>query len=368
MNGNIRNFFPGGNTPVGFYSYYDYILDQKSAERFICIKGGPGVGKSSFMKGIGEHFQNKGEPVDYFWCSSDPDSVDGVLLRSRAIAFIDGTSPHMIDPVTPGAVDSIIDLGNFWDEKKLKPQKEYIMQSNTRIKRWFKYAYSNLEAAHSLRETLEDIYRCAFLDGELYKTVHDIAEREFSARDISLSVGKCKKYFATAITPKGYISKITSLIKNYRKLYYVISPIGSNTSPVMEIMSNNAVRRGFLIEQYYCPMDPENKVEHLLIPELGLGFVTINDYHDMETWDVDGEVTVLDMHDYINWNSIEMYEKVIEITENNSNALIETAISYLKCAKKEHDILEGYYIPNMNFEKIDNLRDEWIAKIEQNKV
>ena len=41
-----RHYFPGNNTPLGFYSYYRYILSQKEASRIICLKGGPGTGKS----------------------------------------------------------------------------------------------------------------------------------------------------------------------------------------------------------------------------------------------------------------------------------------------------------------------------------
>ena len=35
MKGHIRNIFPGGNTPQGFYSYYNDILPQRKAEK-IC--------------------------------------------------------------------------------------------------------------------------------------------------------------------------------------------------------------------------------------------------------------------------------------------------------------------------------------------
>ena len=38
--GKIRHMFPGGNTSLGFFSYYDYILSQEEANRIICIKGG----------------------------------------------------------------------------------------------------------------------------------------------------------------------------------------------------------------------------------------------------------------------------------------------------------------------------------------
>ena len=49
--GKVREFFPGGNTSLGFFSYYDYLVPP-DATRIMIIKGGPGVGKSSFMKAL----------------------------------------------------------------------------------------------------------------------------------------------------------------------------------------------------------------------------------------------------------------------------------------------------------------------------
>ena len=45
-----RHLFPGGNTSKGFYSFYRYVLSQDDAKRILCIKGGPGTGKSQLMK------------------------------------------------------------------------------------------------------------------------------------------------------------------------------------------------------------------------------------------------------------------------------------------------------------------------------
>ena len=128
MEGKVRNLYPGGNTPHGFYSYYNYILPQRKAEKIFCIKGGPGTGKSTLMKRIGRYFVDRGEDVDFLWCSSDPDSLDGILIRGRRAAVLDGTAPHIVDPVTPGAVDEIINLGQFWDEEKLKGSRWEIMR------------------------------------------------------------------------------------------------------------------------------------------------------------------------------------------------------------------------------------------------
>ena len=211
MTDKIRNIFPGGNTPEGFFSYYTYILGQQEANRILCLKGGPGVGKSTFMKKIGQHFAQKGEAVDFLWCSSDPDSLDGIVLRERKIAVIDATSPHVVDPVNPGAVDNIVHLGEFWDGEALKKCKSCVMESNARIKEWFSCAYGYLAAAGKVYDTLGFIYSCGIREGELYKHAAEIVRHEFCHKEITLETGRMKKQFASAITPAGIRNHLESL-------------------------------------------------------------------------------------------------------------------------------------------------------------
>ncbi|MCT4621160.1 MAG: ATPase [Marinisporobacter sp.] len=89
----IKKVFPGANTAKGFYSYYDYIIGSDGKRLFI-IKGGPGVGKSSFMKKIGYEMVNRGYDVEFHQCSSDNDSLDGIVIPDLKIAMIDGTAPQ----------------------------------------------------------------------------------------------------------------------------------------------------------------------------------------------------------------------------------------------------------------------------------
>lgn len=363
MKGKVRNLFPGGNTPEGFYSYYRYILGQKEASSIICLKGGPGTGKSHFIKGIGDYFNEIGEDIDYFWCSSDPNSLDGVLLRERKIAILDGTSPHVVDPQTPGAVDTILHLGEYWDGAGLKQCKDHILQSNKKIKRWFSYAYNDLKAAAALRASITDTYQEMMLPGELYKEAAGIVNRELSKYPVTLSEGKRNKYFASAITPDGIVNHVPSLVKDYSQMYGISTPVGFRTDIPLKIISENIVHRGFSVEEYYCPMMPEYGLEHLLVPELDLAFVTLNNYHDMDLCECCPDVKTLEMRDFVDWNRIEPYMESISYCENNSDMLIQQAIGSLKMAKAEHDILEGFYVPNMNFEKIEELKREIIGKI-----
>ena len=73
-----RHYFPGNNTPRGFFSYYNDILGQREANRIICLKGGPGTGKSTFLRRIGMHLEKERVSVDYLHCSADENSLDGI--------------------------------------------------------------------------------------------------------------------------------------------------------------------------------------------------------------------------------------------------------------------------------------------------
>jgi len=95
-----KHVFAGNNSSKGFYSYFDYIIEPNDAKRIYILKGGPGVGKSSFMKKFGSKMASQGYGVEYIHCSSDESSLDGLLIPELKVAFIDGTAPHIVDPQT----------------------------------------------------------------------------------------------------------------------------------------------------------------------------------------------------------------------------------------------------------------------------
>ncbi|MEN6316085.1 MAG: ATPase [Clostridiaceae bacterium] len=97
LKGKVRHMFPGGNTSKGFYSFYQYIISQEDAKRIFILKGGPGVGKSTFMKKIAARMLERGYDAEYMHCSSDNSSLDGIVIPKIGIAMIDGTAPHVVD-------------------------------------------------------------------------------------------------------------------------------------------------------------------------------------------------------------------------------------------------------------------------------
>ena len=87
-------FYLGANSPTGFYSLYDQLLEPEQAETIYILKGGPGCGKSSLMRRVAQAMEEKGASVEYIACSGDPDSLDAVVFPALNTAIVDGTAPH----------------------------------------------------------------------------------------------------------------------------------------------------------------------------------------------------------------------------------------------------------------------------------
>lgn len=141
----VTQYFLGGNTVRGFVSFYSGFC--RGPEDFLwVIKGGPGCGKSSFMKTIGRAAEEKGLDVEYVLCSGDPESVDGVYFPALHTGYADGTAPHVLEAVTPGAAGLYLDLSRFYDRLALQPERRTIEQLQRRYQSLYREAYAKLAA------------------------------------------------------------------------------------------------------------------------------------------------------------------------------------------------------------------------------
>lgn len=141
----VTRYFLGGNTASGFVSFYGQFC--RGPEEFLwVIKGGPGCGKSSFMKTIGKAAEDAGLDTEYVLCSGDPDSVDGVYIPALHTGYADGTAPHVLEAVTPGAAGLYLDLGQFYDRIALQKERRAIELLQTRYRALYREAYARLAA------------------------------------------------------------------------------------------------------------------------------------------------------------------------------------------------------------------------------
>ena len=355
--GKARHMFPGGNTTLGFFSYYAHIITQEEAEKIYVIKGGPGVGKSMFMKKVGSEMLQKGYDVEFMHCSSDNNSLDGVVIPALKTALIDGTSPHVVDPKNPGAVDEILNFGDFWDEAGIKRQKMAILKEGKEIGRLFARAYKYLKAAFCIYEDSAEIYNKALNKGMLNILCSQLEKELFSIMDDTMDVGKQRCLFASAITPNGYCNFIDSIIIVDR-VYEIQGGMGTGEELLLERIKDTALRKGLNVETYYCPLNPY-KLEHLVIPRLNTAFTTSNAYHrTKKTHNIR-----LNMMDCMDRELLESFKVELDQNRAQFDNLMAVALAVIKKAKAAHDQLETYYIPNINFKAIDRFYDSFLPRL-----
>ena len=88
----VRRYFLGANTGKGFVSLYDEFCKPESGNFLYVIKGGPGCGKSSFMKKIGKAAEDAGLDVEYVIAFSFPRGM-WATPTARARTFSMSRSP-----------------------------------------------------------------------------------------------------------------------------------------------------------------------------------------------------------------------------------------------------------------------------------
>ena len=135
-------FFLGANSAEGFYSLYDQLREGERMRDLIVLKGGPGVGKSTFMRCIGNQAEEKGLQIEYIRCSGDPDSLDAVWLPQLGTAVVDGTAPHVVEPAYPAAVGRYVNLGQFYNVDRLKERRREIVACTNGYQAEYRKAYA----------------------------------------------------------------------------------------------------------------------------------------------------------------------------------------------------------------------------------
>lgn len=356
MKGEFRHFFPGGNTSKGFYSFYRYILPQEVARRIICIKGGPGTGKSSLMKRVGQYFNEKGYDIEYHHCSSDNNSLDGVVIKGLNVALLDGTAPHIVDPLNPGAVDEILNMGTCWNEHGFSDYRNSIISINKQVGKTFKRAYRYIGAAKTVHDDWSSYNAEALNLSKLNLFKEQFKNEIFLNIDVT-SMGNDRHLFATAFTPNGIITYVDSIAANYKRVYVLNGGPGTGKTNVLSYLSEEALKRGLSVEVYHDPLIPD-RIEHVLIPTLSIAILSSNEINKRNL--VGNQIN---MEDFLNKRLVDKNAEEIEKIKETFYSLLDKGLSIISGAKKLHDELEKCYIPNMDFDKVEDVFNQIIAKL-----
>lgn len=357
--GKIRNFYAGGNTARGFHNLYSSAL--KGLDRLFILKGGPGTGKSSLMKAVGEKMLSKGFDIEYLHCSSDNNSIDGVIIRALKAGIVDGTAPHVIEPKAPGAIEEYVNLGTAWDSKKLALNKEKISEIASTISATFQTAYDTFAEALKIHDEWEEIYISNMDFNETNKLTSELIDLFYGNMKLNKKSNVRHSFFGAA-TPKGAVDFIQNLTEDINKRYFIKGRPGSGKSTMLKKIATVAEERGFDAEVYHCGFDP-NSLDMVLLPELSIAIFDSTAPHEYFPERESDEI--VDVYARcIAPGTDEKYAVEIEEIKSRYSAKMKEATSYLVKAKALHDELEAYYVEAMDFDKVEEIKQDILKEIE----
>lgn len=357
---NIKNYFAGGNTARGFYSLYDDCL--KNLDRVYILKGGPGTGKSTLMKDIGQKWGNKGYDIEYLFCSSDPKSIDGVIIPRLKVAVVDGTAPHVIEPKLPGAVEEYINLGDAWDSNKLILQRGKIRELSGQIGKSFENAYSTFAEALKVHDDWEKIY----INSMDFEKMNKLTEKLQNSFFGNLTLNKpaiVKHRFLGAATPEGAVDFVPNLTEDVAKRYFIKGRPGSGKSTMLKKLASEGESRGLDVEVYHCGFDPHS-IDMVIFRELGIAIFDSTAPHEYFPSREGDEI--IDLYGtIIEDGTDDIFADKIEVLSRAYKDKMKKAISFLAKAKALRDELEAIYIETMDFSVVDEYKEKINREIER---
>ena len=354
--GSIKKVFPGGNTSRGFHSFYDQIIPEDAARIFV-IKGGPGVGKSSFMKTIAEEFVKQGLDVEFHYCSSDNKSLDGLVIKKANVALLDGTAPHVVDPKNPGAVDEILNLGVYWNESGLVKDKYEIINCNKQIKMRFFSAYRYLQSAKEMQDDIEVIIGEGVNQEKLNKLKIKLRNELVDGVNVIDKASGTRHLFDSAITPDGLVDYIDTIILGNYICYYLKNGIGTVSTEILSYLAKEYNLKGYAVELYHQPLNPD-RLQTLVVEGLKIA-VTVNPKMEARAYQIIDQDTIID------GSKFEDKEELLAKDRTVYDMMLEEGVRRIKLAKQLHDEMEKSYVGNMDFVGVTELRNEVIERIKR---
>ena len=290
-------------------------------------------------------------------CSGDVNSLDGVVSKTGGLIVVDGTAPHGIEPVCAGVHENIVNLGVFWNKDILRNYSGQIEELFAKKKLMYKKAYRYLSAAFEIYKERADIIE-RFVDQRKMKIfAESFADELIPEKDDAMSCGIMRRAFATAVTAEGVFGRLPYSEKNgdddYR-VYCISSKLGISCSVILETLAEKAVLSGYDTDLYYCGFDAD-KLEHIVVPELGIAVVSSNEYHALETLNAEYEIFA---EGFLKENVTVSREKCmncdIGYAKIRFDELAERAFRALGKASEYHHAMEDYYIEAMDFSSLND--------------
>ena len=335
------DFFLGAVGPQGFHCYFEELAHEPGRRMYL-IKGGPGCGKSTLMKKLGNQLGG-GQRIH---CASDPDSLDGILLEQPLAAVIDATDPHAMEPDQPGACQKVVDLHHTMDDRQLMAAQTEIASLFTGYKAHHKHAADFIAAACRLLDASQRLVEPGVNTAKVQRYASRLA---FQRLPRTQGTPSQQVRLLSAVTPQGIVVFYNTVEALAPHKVVLHDCHGAVAPAILQTLRQIALERGYSIIACPCPLHPQ-RLEHLFIPQLGLAFLTSNAFHPMA---FEGQKNI-HCSRFLK-PEFQLPKKRLRLYQNLASQLLHQASCCQQDAKALHDLLEQYYQAAVDFAQVDEV-------------
>ncbi|MDF2592402.1 MAG: ATPase, partial [Clostridia bacterium] len=257
----------------------------------------------------------------------------------------------------PGAVDEIVNFGDFWNEEGFAVERDTILSLNKDVKSLFNSSYHYLLSAKEMQDDIESAAEEAVDKVKSNKILLDLKAELTDNLEAAGEAGKERHLFDSAITPDGLMDYIDTLIKDDYKCYFFEGLHTKGISEILNILAKEYLLKGYDVEIYHQPLNPD-RIQTVLVEELGLAF-TVNYKMKKKSY------KLVDLDEVIIPEKLEGKKDLIAKDSEMKNMLLQEAYKRVYMAKKKHDDMEKSYVPNMDFAAVTEFRKKFIERLKK---
>ncbi len=348
-------YFLAANACGGFYSEFSGSYSANDHWKAYIIKGGPGTGKSTLMKKAAARAAEKGIPFELFPCSSDPTSLDGVAFPTKKVIILDGTAPHVVEPKYPALCEQIINMGDFWDEKKLCGREKDLIELTDINKAYHKKASQYITVAGQIMKYNFGVSLSAADIDKAYRFGCSLAKQHIPKKG---GAGRESIRFLSGYTPEGFVFYGNTINSVAKKQIVVSDKYGAVSSIIFSSVRDYAKQNGHKIITVKSCLLPDDIIDHIIIPDLSLAFC--REAPDMP---IDSTERRIHARRFVSNEVMAKNRQKLNFNRRITKELLIKACENLKAAKAIHDQMEKYYIDIMDFESLNTYTDKITDKI-----
>lgn len=346
-------YFASANTGSGFFSVFNEVYNENKLTSLYILKGGPGTGKSTLMNRIAAEAEKNGLETEIYLCSSDPCSIDGVIIKELGVAVVDGTAPHTVDPIFPGVCGEIINLGENWDPEKLKTERETLEELFSEKSGSYKRAYRYLNAAGIAEEDViigaEKIINKQKTADAIYRMI-----RKYCVKKGVLNGGNIRKIFTSCYGSGGEVH-IPTLEKRAETVIKVTVEYGVD-SLILDKTKEIGERLGLSMEVSIDPLLPEH-TEAVFFSDSKTLFIK------EKISPLTKNEILLNSHRFISKERLAENRQKLRFSQKMQKTLVAEALLSLKKSGEIHSKIEGIYKSAMCFDGVSEISVKLIGKI-----